>query len=285
MTRRRLGTLFTLPGALWLACLFVIPFGVVIAVSLAVPDIVNRPVYGWHPDNLVEVVTNTMYLKLLGRSVLFAGLTTLLCALIGYPVAYTIARFGGRFRTGLIALVLLPWLVDYLVRIYAWVAILGNDGLLNGVLRSLGIEGDPPLRMTNTPYAVILGLVYSYLPLMVMPLYASLEQMNPSLIEAGKDLYGTPATTFFRVTLPFSMEGLLAGCLLVFLPSMGDFAAAKFLGGASTYMMGNMIADQFQTVGDWTFGAALTVVLMTVMWAVIAVFLFTRGTKALDLAG
>jgi spermidine/putrescine transport system permease protein len=284
VTRARLGALFTLPGTLWLLALFVIPYGIVVAVALAVPDIVGRPVYGWHTANLVEVVTNSMYLRLLGRSVLFAGLTTVACALLGYPVAYTIARFGGRYRNGLIALVLLPWLVDYLVRIYAWVAILGNEGLINGVLRSLGMHGDPPVRMTNTPYAVILGLVYSYFPLMVMPLYASLEQMDPSLIEAGKDLYGSPRTTFFHVTLPCSIEGLLAGSLLVFLPSMGDFAAARFLGGASTYMMGNMIADQFQVVGDWTFGAALTTVMMTVMWIVIAAFILTRGTKALDLA-
>lgn len=256
---------FLLPGAAWLLLLFLVPFGIVIAVSLGTTNVVGFPVYGWHPGNY-SMVFQPLFLPVLVRSLVFAAVTTALCLLIGYPVAYTVARFGGRFKSLLIALLLLPWFVDYLVRIYAWVVILGNQGLVNGLLARLGMRGNPPVQFIDTPYAVIGGLVYDYLPFMIFPIYAALEQMNPALIEAGKDLYGTPARTFWHVTWPSSLQGVLAGGVLVFLPAIGDFATAQLLGGPGTYMVGNLISDQMvEVTGAWPFGAALTVVLMAVL--------------------
>ncbi len=263
--RNRLWRIFLLPGGLWLLLLFIVPFGIVIAVSFATTNIVGYPAYGWHPGNY-GMVFQPIFLPVLLRSLVFALLTTAVCLLIGYPVAYTVARFGGRFKNLLIAVLLLPWFVDYLVRIYAWVVILGNDGLVNGLLARLGMHGSPPVQFVDTPYAVIGGLVYDYLPFMIFPIYAALEQMNPAVIEAGKDLYGTPSRTFWYVTWPSSLQGVLAGCVLVSLPAVGDFATAQLLGGPNTYMIGNLISDQMvEVTGAWPFGAALTVVLMALL--------------------
>jgi spermidine/putrescine transport system permease protein len=273
-----------LPGVVWLALLFLVPMCIVVAVSFATSDIINRPVFGWHPSNF-RTVFDPLYVRVVARSVGFAGLTTALCLVLGYPVAYTIARFGGRYRNLLIGVVVLPWLIDYLVRIYAWVVILGNEGIINTVLSHLGWSGTPPIQLTNTPYAVIAGLVYAYFPLMVMPLYAVLEQLDKSLIEAGKDLYASPRSTFWHVTLPLSTPGVVAGSLLVFLPCVGDFATARLLGGTSTYMVGNLISDQFQQSGDWPFGAAITVILMGLMWLIILTYLvyaWRQGRKGLE---
>ncbi|MFI5122288.1 MAG: ABC transporter permease, partial [Vicinamibacteria bacterium] len=186
---------------------------------------------------------------------------TALCLLIGYPVAYYIARYGGRYRNVLIALLVLPFFVNYLVRTYAWVALLADEGLVNNALIDIGVINDP-IRMINTPWAVIGGLTYGYLIFMILPVYGSLERLDRSVIEAGKDLYGTPLQTFLHVTLPQTKQGILAGAVLVFLPSVGDFVAAQLLGGPDTYMVGNLIQDQFFAANNWPFGAALTVVMM-----------------------
>ena len=261
MTSNRLWRLLLAPGALWLLLLFVAPFAVVILVSLGTTDILGRPVIGWYPENYQQVF-DPLFVPVIVRSVGFAAATTLLCLLLGYPVAYMIARFGGRYRNLLIVLIILPWFVDYLVRIYAWFVILGNEGVVNGLLRAIGLHGNPPVIFLNTPFAVVGGLVYDFLPFMILPIYASLERMNPSLIEAGKDLYGTPLQTFLHVTWPATIQGVIAGAVLVGLPSVGDFATASILGGPNTYMVGNLITDQFTNGGYWPFGAALTIVLM-----------------------
>ncbi len=156
---------------------------------------------------------------------------------------------------------MIPFFVNYLVRTYAWVALLADEGLVNSALGSLSIS-ETGLQLINTPYAVIGGLVYGYLVFMILPIYASLERMDPSLIEAGKDLFGRPFQTFIHVTLPQTKQGILAGCVLVFLPAVGDFVSAQLLGGPDTYMVGNLIQDQFFTANNWPFGSALTVVMM-----------------------
>jgi spermidine/putrescine transport system permease protein len=271
MTANRLWRLLLLPGALWLVLLFVIPFGVVIAMSLGTTDIIGRPVFGWHPENYAQVVDPT-YVPVLLRSAIFAVTTTVLCLLVGYPVAYMIARYGGRYRNLLVVLIILPWFADYLVRIYAWFVILGNQGIVNGLLHAIGLSGNPPILFLNTPMAVIGGLVYDYLPYMILPIYAALERMDPSVIEAGKDLYGSPFRTFWHVTWPYTITGVIAGSLLVGLPAVGDFATAQILGGTNTYMIGNLIQDSFQS-GDWPFGSALTVVLMAILSILMIVYL------------
>ena len=156
---------------------------------------------------------------------------------------------------------MLPFFVNYLVRTYAWVALLADEGLVNNTLTNLGIISEP-LRLINTPGAVIGGLTYGYLVFMILPVYGALERLDKSVIEAGKDLYGTPLQTFLHVTLPQTKQGILAGAVLCFLPSVGDFVSAQLLGGPSTYMVGNLIQDQFFAANNWPFGAALTVVMM-----------------------
>lgn len=272
MSSSRLWRFLLLPGGLWLVVLFIAPFGMVIAISLATTDFLGRPVFGFYPENYTQVF-DPLYIPTMLRSVGFALGTTLLCLLIGYPVAYMIARYAGRFRNLLVVLIILPWFADYLVRIYAWFVLLGDEGVVNGILHVIGLPGNPPVLFLNTPSAVIGGLVYDYLPFMILPIYASLERMDPSLIEAGKDLYGTPLQTFLNVTWPATIQGVVAGAVLVGLPAVGDFATVQILGGPNTYMIGNLIQDQFASGGFMPFGAALTIVLMAILSILIFVYM------------
>ena len=275
--RHRFALVGLFPGSVWLVALFVVPLAIVLAVSVGTTDVLGRPIFGWHPGNYRQVF-EPYFLPVLGRSLLFAVLTTLVCLVLGYSVAYTIARFGGRYRNVLFAAILLPWFVDYLIRIYAWTVLLGNDGVINAVLRRLGMGGNPPVQFLNTNLAVVSGLVYSYLPFMVLPIYVVLEQLDPRVIEAGKDLYGGPRQTFFHVTWPISLGGVTAGCVLVGLPALGDFANAQLLGGVNSYMIGNLIKDQFKQAGSWPLGAALTTFLMVVLGFSVLVYLrYARG--------
>jgi spermidine/putrescine transport system permease protein len=261
VSENRFAHLMLAPAGVWLLLLFAVPLGIVLAVSLGETDPVYQAVYGWHPGNFADVF-DPLFAPVLLRSVGYALATVALCLLIGYPIAYYIARFGGRWKTLLIALVVLPFLVNYLVRTYGWVAILSDEGLVNGILADTGIA-ENGVRMVNTSWAVVGGLVYGYLAFMILPLYASLDRMDPSLVEAGKDLYGTRWQTFWHVTWPAAFQGVLAGCVLVFLPAVGDFISAQLLGGPDTYMVGNLIQQQFLEAQNWPFGAALTIVMMT----------------------
>ena len=191
---------FLVPGALWLAFFFAVPFGIAIAISFGQAAEFGGVIYGWHPENYADAL-DPLFAPILLRSVGYAAATAFLCLAIGYPVAYTIARYGGRWKNALIALVLLPFLINYLVRTYAWVALLSDEGLLSRV-------AGEPLGVINTPVAVIGGLVYGYLGFMILPIYASLERMDSALIEAGKDLYGTPRQTFWHVTWPQTLPGV-----------------------------------------------------------------------------
>jgi len=243
-----------LPGGLWLLAFFAVPLAIVVALSFGTTDDLGGAIYGWYPENYSRVF-DPLFLPVLARSVGYALATVALCLALGYPVAYYIARFGGRRKNVLVALVVLPFVVNYLVRTYAWVALLADEGLVNGVLGT-------SVRFLNTPYAVIGGLVYGYLAFMILPVYAALDRMDPALIEAGKDLYGSSWRTFVHVTWPTTFQGVLAGSVLVFLPAVGDFVSAQLLGGPGTYMVGNLIQQQFFGAEDWPFGSALTTVLM-----------------------
>lgn len=274
MRANRLWRFLLLPGGLWLLVLFIAPFGMVVAISLATTDFIGRPVFGFNPENYTQVF-DPLYVPVLAHSLEFAVATTVLCLLIGYPVAYMIARYAGRYKNLLVVLIILPWFADYLVRIYAWFVLLGDEGVVNGILHFIGLPGNPPVLFLNTPTAVIGGLVYDYLPFMILPIYASLERMDPSLIEAGKDLYGSPLQTFLNVTWPATIQGVVAGAVLVGLPAVGDFATVQILGGPNEYMIGNLIQDQFTAGGYWPFGAALTIVLMAILSVLI--FLYMRS--------
>jgi spermidine/putrescine transport system permease protein len=265
---------FLVPGALWLVLFFAVPFGITIAISLGQATELGGVLYGFDAGNYADAL-DPLFAPVLLRSVGYAAATTILCLLIGYPVAYCIARYGGRYKHALIAAVLLPFLTNYLVRTYAWVALLADEGLIN---RFVG----EPIRFLNTPWAVIGGLVYGYLGYMILPIYASLERMDPSLIEAGKDLYGSPRQTFWHVTWPQTRAGVLAGTVLVFLPSVGDFVSAQLLGGPDTYMIGNLIQDQFFSASNWPLGSAITVVMMGFLsvWMIMYLRSAARATRA-----
>jgi spermidine/putrescine transport system permease protein len=257
---RRLFDLFLAPPAVYLSLLFLVPLALVVVFSFGTTDILNQPQVAFTWTNY-EQVFQTYYLPVVWRTLLYASLTTVICLVLGYSVAYFAVRFAGRLGPVIIAAIVLPWLVDYLVRIYAWKALLAEEGLLNSALGHVGAS----IHILHTEWAVIGGLVYGYFPLMVLPLYAALGDLDPAQIDAGKDLFGSPRQTFLHVTLPATMPGVIGGCLLVFLPALGDFATAQFLGGPSSTMLGNLITSQFLESGSQTFGSALTVTLIVVL--------------------
>jgi spermidine/putrescine transport system permease protein len=272
VNENRFATAFLVPGGLWLLLLFVVPVVLVLALSFGYTDDLGEAIYDTRLDNYERLV-DPDYIPVLLRSVGFALAAVVLCLLIGYPVAYYIAVFGGRWKNVLIALVVLPFFVNYLIRTYAWIAMLGDDGLVNGVL-------DTSVRFINTPYAVVGGLVYGFLAFMILPIYAALDRMDPALIEAGKDLYGGPWETFRHVTWPHTVQGVLAGSVLVFLPAVGDFVAASLLGGPEEVMVGNLIQQQFQASDNWPFGAALTIAMMAFLLIWMSLYLRAAAREA-----
>jgi spermidine/putrescine transport system permease protein len=275
VNENRFATSFLIPGGVWLLLLFVTPLIFLLALSFGYTDNLGEAIYGTRLDNYERLI-DPAYVPVLLRSVGFALAAVLLCLLIGYPVAYYIAVFGGRWKNVLIALVVLPFFINYLIRTYAWIAMLGDDGLVNGVF-------DTSIRFINTPWAVIGGLVYGFLAFMILPIFAALDRMDPSLIEAGKDLYGSPWETFRHVTWPHSVGGVLAGSVLVFLPAVGDFVAASLLGGPEEVMIGNLIQQQFQASDNWPFGAALTIAMMIVLLILMSFYLRASAREAREL--
>lgn len=232
------------------------------------------------PEGLVEWIFGfsnyarafePVYLEIYGRSIAMALLTTGLCVLLGYPVAYAIAlRVPARWKSVLLLLVVIPFWTSFLIRTYAWMVIFRTEGLINTLLQSFHLIHEP-VRLLYTPFAVLIGLVYGELPYMILPLYAALEKIDRSLLEAAEDLGASRSATFLNVTLPLSTPGLVAGAVLVFIPSIGAFITPDLLGGARTMMAGNLIQNQFATVRDQPFGSAvaflLTIVVMLVLLA------------------
>lgn len=278
--RQRFWNALALPGGAWLVVLFIAPLGIVLAYSFGTTNIVNQAIFGWHPANYLAV-TKSFYAPIVLRTLLYSVLATLASILLGYPMAYTIARFGGRWRLILVGLVLVPWLVDYLVRIYAWVIILGDNGLLNTWLHDLGFSGSPPLTIVTTAPAVVIGLVYDYFPLMVLPIYMAVDQLDLDLIEASRDLGANGWRSFCRVIFPLTKHGVAAGCILVFLPMLGDFATAQFLGGPGTSMIGNLINEDFIGSGYPPYGAVLTMLIVIVLLVSMAATSIARAVSRL----
>ena len=204
-------------------------------------------------------------LRIFTRSIGYAAFTTSLCALIGYPVAWTIGRVSARWRNRLLLLVMIPFLTSFLIRAYAWAVILHDHGVLNGLLETLRIVPrvlPEPLRLLDTPAAVVIGLVYTYLPFMILPIYGSVEKLDESMIEAASDLGAGPLRTFWRVVVPLTWPGVAAGIALVFIPSIAMFAVTRILGGGRVPLIGDVIEDQFGAAGDPPFGAALGILLL-----------------------
>ncbi len=250
-------TLVTSVPYLWLLLFFLIPFVIVLKISFSDTQIAMPPyeaLFNWAADQVLEIklhlsnfaflYEDDLYWQSYLTSLFIAGVSTLLCLLIGYPMAYAIARTNTATRNILLLLVILPFWTSFLLRVYAWIGILKNNGLLNNALLSLGLI-DQPIQMMQTDFAVYLGIVYSYLPFMILPLYTTLEKMDLTLIEAAADLGCRPWQSFLRITLPLSMPGILAGCLLVFIPAIGEFVIPSLLGDPGMLMIGKVLWTEF----------------------------------------
>ncbi|MCV7225327.1 ABC transporter permease [Mycolicibacterium komossense] len=271
--RERLWTWMLLPGTAWMAVFFVSALLLLIALSFGTTDTLGNPRFGTTLDNIIGVF-NPTYLRVIARSLGYAVAASVICLLIAYPTAYAIARHGGRYKNALVALLVVPFFANYLVRMYGWQTLLSDEGVLMTWLRQVGVPAS--FQILDTAGAVIGGLVYGYVVFMILPIYASLERMDDALIEAGRDLYGSPWKTFMTVTVPASRSGAFAGLALVFLPAMGDFISAQLLGGPDNLMIGNLIQEKFFAGQNWPLGSALTMALMVLL--LICMFAYLRQT-------
>ncbi|GGR62278.1 ABC transporter permease [Micromonospora fulviviridis] len=275
---RLLPYLLLLPGAAWLLVFFVLPLLQLAAASLYDPSgsistgYAMTWAFGNYPDALQQ------YWPQLARSFGYSAIALVLALLMGYPLAYGIAQKAGRWKNLLLVAVVAPMFTSFLVRTLAWKTILSDNGWVVGLLRDvhlLGADG----RLLATPFAVVLGLTYNFLPFLVLPLYASLERLDPRLLEAASDLYASPLRAFQKVTLPLSMPGVIAGTLLFFIPATGDYINAELLGTPNEYMIGNVIDSAFLVRLDYPQGAALSFLLMAAILAIVFVYLRKAGTE------
>ncbi len=273
------GYLLLLPGGAWLALFFVVPTLTLVATSLYDPAGSLQLGYQmtWHWQNYLESISD--YSPQLVRSLLYALSATVACMLLGYPLAYAIAFKAGRFKNLMLVAVIAPFFTSFLVRTLSWQYILGDNEAVVSVLRTLHVLG-PDGHLLATPFAVVTGITYNFLPFMVLPLYASLEKIDGRLVEAAADLYSSPFTAFRTVTLPLSMPGLVAGTLLTFIPAAGDYINAELLGNPTTRMVGNEIQDLF-AAGDYPTASSLSVTLMAAIVVLVFVYVRRAGTEEL----
>jgi spermidine/putrescine transport system permease protein len=258
------------PGGLWLLLFFLIPILIMLAYSLMPRGIYGGVERGFTLEHYARFF-DPLYLDVLQRTFLWSIACTVICLLLGYPVAYVIVR-SGRWRNLLLFLVVLPFWTSFLVRTFAMIFLMRDTGLVNSWLLGLGIV-DQPLTILYTPFAVMSGLVYGFLPFMILPIYASLEKLDLSLLEAAEVLGARPGARFRRVTLPLSMPGVVAGCLLVFIPALGSFLTADLLGGAKQLMIGNLVQNQFSAARNWPFGSAASFIVMALVLAAVLLYL------------
>ena len=250
----------------WLAVMVVVPMLMILlyAFTTAGNEVTT---FRFTLDNFSRFLTDTVFIDVLKRSMVIAIATTVICVLLGYPIAYAIAKGNEKSGFFWVMLITLPTWINMLVRTYAWVGILQDDGLLNSIL---GIFGIGPFHMLHTDFSVILGMVYNFIPFMILQIHSSLAKMDKSLIEAANDLGANPVQSFLKVTLPLSLPGVLSGITLVFLPAVSSFFIPKLLGGGQYVLVGNVIEAQFLTSGDWNFGAAISlimaIIIMISMW-------------------
>jgi putrescine transport system permease protein len=273
-------TIIGLP-ALWLGLFFLAPFLIILRMSLSDPASAQPPykplidwsqgfegistfVTGLDIENYITVLTDSLYTSAFITSLRIAALGTLLTLLVGYPIALAMARASRRWRPFLIALVILPFWTSFLIRVYAWIAILKQEGLLNHALLTVGLISTP-LDILNTEIAVQIGIVYSYLPFMVLPIYAALEKHDPALVEAATDLGCPPRRAFWLITLPLSVPGIIGGCVLVFIPVMGEFIIPDLLGGSDMLMVGRLVWTEFFSNRDWPMASTMAMVLLAIL--------------------
>jgi len=261
------------PGMGWLLLFFVVPLLMMFGYSFMPRNPLGGVDAGFTLENYARFF-DPLYLKIVLKTVGYALSCTALCLLLGFPVAYAIAR-AGRLRNFLIFLVMLPFWTSFLVRMYAMMFMMRDSGLINSTLISLGVI-ETGFEMLSTPFAVLTGLVFGFLPFMVLPIYSSLEKLDLSLLEAASVLGARPAKSFVRVTLPLAMPGVVAGSLLVFIPALGSFLTSDVLGGAKEVLVGNLVQNQFGSARDWPFGSAASFVMMTLVLGAVTVYLRVR---------
>jgi spermidine/putrescine transport system permease protein len=265
------------PGGFWLLAFFLVPLVIMLVYSL-----MPRGIYGGvEPGFTLEHYArffDPLYLQVLQRTFAWSIACTVICLFLGYPVAYVIVR-SGRWRTFLLFLVVLPFWTSFLVRTFAMIFLMRDTGLINSWLLKLGMI-DEPLTILYTPFAVMAGLVYGFLPFMILPIYASLEKVDLSLLEAAEVLGARPAARFRRVTLPLSTPGVVAGCLLVFIPALGSFLTADLLGGAKQVMIGNLVQNQFSSARNWPFGSAASFIVMALVLAAVMLYLKVKDRSS-----
>jgi len=266
------------PGLLFLVLFFLVPLYYMGRTSLETGTIFTGYEFTWHFQTYTDAIKN--YDQQLIRSFVYAGSSTLFAFAIGYPLAYTIAFRGGKWKTALLLLVILPFFITYLIRTLSWETILEDNGIVVSTLQAVGVLGENG-RILATAAAVIAGLTYNFLPFMILPLYASLERIDPRMLEAGYDLYGTRRAVFTRVTFPLSMPGVVAGVLLTFIPAAGDFINAELLGTPRQTMIGNVIQSRYLELTDYPTAAALSFVLMAVILVMVLVWAKIAGTESL----
>jgi len=275
---------------LWLTVLFLIPFIIVFKISfsetrMAMPP--YAPLIEWR-DGMIVVIklyfsnysflfTDRLYASAYLYSIKVAAVSTLWCLLIGYPMAYAIARANAAWKNLLLMLIILPFWTSFLLRVYAWIGLLKSNGVINNVLLALGVIHEP-LTLMQTDFAVYVGIVYSYLPFMILPLYANLEKHDMTLLEAAADLGARPWRAFLRVTLPLSVPGILAGCLLVFIPAVGEYVIPSLLGRTDQLMIGRVLSDEFFANRDWPVASAVAILILILL--VVPIMLFQRVQKS-----
>ncbi len=275
---------------LWLLLFFLIPFVIVLKISFSTSQIAMppyEPLLHWAGDKVLQIklnlgnfaflVEDDLYWKAYLNSIWVASVSTFFCLLLGYPIAYAIARSNPSARNILMLLIVLPFWTSFLLRVYAWIGILKNNGLLNNFLIWIGAI-DQPIQMLQTDFAVYVGIVYSYLPFMILPLYANLEKMDLTLLEAAADLGCRPWQGFLKVTLPLSLPGVRAGCLLVFIPAVGEFVIPSLLGDPGMLMIGKVLWTEFFNNRDWPVASAVAIVLL--LFLVIPMMYFQRAQDA-----
>ncbi|HEF1902404.1 MULTISPECIES: spermidine/putrescine ABC transporter permease PotB [Bacillus] len=269
------GKLLALPTVAWLLIFFLIPLVFVLGFAF-----MQRGAYGtvemqFTLENISRVF-DPLYLGTLWETVKIAVITTVICLLIGYPFAYTITIVDRKYRSILLLLATIPFWINFLVRSYAWIVILRSQGLVNTLLLKLGIISEPLNLLYNTP-SVILGMVYSLLPFMILPVYAAIEQLDKRKLEAAYDLGATPIKAFWNITVPMTMSGIATGSILVFVSSIGMFVVSDVMGGSKVALIGNVIQNQFLGARDWPFGSALSIIV--VLFSVLLICLYYRATK------
>ena len=273
----RRGFLLAVPGWVYLIIFFAIPLAIVVLYSFASRSATGQTLLqDWNIDSY-QRLASSLVVEVVFRSLWLAAATTIICLLLGYPFAYYIATRGTTMRNVLLVLVLIPFWSNFLVRTYAWRVLLGSEGPISQLTKLLGL-GETRLLFTTT--AVLVGLVYGFLPFMVLPLYAAIERIDWSLVEAGRDLYASGWNAFRRITWPLSRPGVIAGSVLVFIPSLGAYVTPEILGGARTTLLGSFVVSQFLAARNWPFGSALSVAILAVMLGA-TLFYFRSGGRTL----